>query len=259
VVNILLCIRKRMNMSDLIIVKDNELFVGTWKLSQGFEVEHRALTRLIKRYKSEFDELGITAIPLRQIRSQKRGKPFDEYLLCEEQAIYITTLLTNNSAVRKFKMKLSKEFVKQRRAIEKLLGAIRNNKQNAEWLEARNSGKLARKEQTDALKALAQYQMLNGSENAEKVYVNYSIMVNKAIFGNEVRKVKGKNLRDCIDVSSLNILKVADDMVARIAYQEVEKKTEYHQIYKICKEKMEKFADFIGRRQIEMPNQLSIT
>ena len=237
----------------VVFIEDRKPWIGSVSLAEGFGVSHRDITNKLKKYEAEFLELseGIDAFKMRQFQTGKAGKPFDEYVLNEEQAIYATTLLQNNAKVRKFKMYLSKEFVRQRRAISDLVGAIRNNRQNAEWLEARSSGKPVRRKETDVLQKLEEYQKMNGSQNSDKVYVSYSKMVNEQVFGDEVKKLKGRNIRDSVDSVSLGYLKVSDDLVGKVVLEEMEKKTEYHQIFQICREKMSKFIAFMGKRKIE--------
>jgi len=87
------------------IVKGDEIYVGTWFLSKGFKVEHRALKRLINRYKSEFEELGVVVLATQQPTSKKGGHPIEEFILNKLHFIYLISLLSNNKSVR-----LAKQF-----------------------------------------------------------------------------------------------------------------------------------------------------
>ena len=95
---------------NIVMIRNNQLVVGTSELAKGFGVEHRAIKRLVNKYKSEFEEWGVIATPLQKLSSEKGGRPLDEFLLNEPQATYLTTLLTNNEIVRKFKHFLTKEY-----------------------------------------------------------------------------------------------------------------------------------------------------
>lgn len=46
---------------NIVTVIQDEPRVGTWILSNGFEVEHRSLRKLVTKYKPEFNELGVIA------------------------------------------------------------------------------------------------------------------------------------------------------------------------------------------------------
>lgn len=235
----------------LVVVKDNELFVGTWDLAQGFGVEHRALTRLIKKYKSEFEELGVVTTALQQLESKKGkkepGRKVEQFLLCEEQAIYIVTLLTNTAQIREFKRKLSKEFLKQRRAIERLIASIRVNKQNAEWFEKRASGKIERRVETDAIKEFVEYSKTQGSKNADKYYMIISKMENNALFNLEFVTIEYSNLRDVVSGLGLDALKMADRIVAKALKDGMTLKMYYKDIFKMAKARVESFADSMGK------------
>ena len=50
-----------------IYIKDNDLMVGTGMLSKGFGIEHRALKKLIVKYKNEFEEWGLIASPVQKV------------------------------------------------------------------------------------------------------------------------------------------------------------------------------------------------
>lgn len=255
---------------DLIIVQNNELFVGTWRLSQGFGIEHRSLTRLVKKYKSEFLEFTENKIEvpsqmvsreLTQRRCgnsvQKReGKPFEEFLLTEEQATYLTTLLTNNETVRKFKRFLTKEFFIQRRAIDKLIYALRNNKSNAEWIEKRESGKVERRVETDAIKEFIEYAKSQGSQSSDKYYMAITKMQNAALFSLELITFEYKNLRDIVNGLSLDALKMADRIVAKAIRDSMRDKIYYKDIFKTCKARVETFADHMGKMTVDTPKEL---
>ena len=240
---------------DLIVIENNEPYVGTYALSEGFGIEHRAITKRIKKYRSEFEELsiGLDALKVRQV-NLKIGAPFEEYLLCEEQAIYITTLLTNNEKVRKFKMYLSREFMKQRRAINKLIVAMRVKEQNADWIEKRQTGKIDRRVETDAIKEFIEYAKAQGSHNASKYYMVISKMENKSLFLN-LMEIAFPNLRDVVSGISLTKLQMADRIVAKALKEGIERKMYYKEIFLLAKSRVESFADLVGKDEILIEQQ----
>jgi phage regulator Rha-like protein len=115
--------------------------VGTWKLSKGTGIDHKSVKRLIKKFNTDFTDIGngdekmevasiilvlktkktqaITVISNDHNSSKKmkrsRGRPVEEYLLTEPQAMFLMTLLKNNDVVRDFKKTLTREFFRQRR------------------------------------------------------------------------------------------------------------------------------------------------
>jgi len=235
----------------IVVIEKNELRAGTWIMSAGFGVEHRALTKLVAKYKSDFEEFGIITSPVQQMTG-KRGRQINEYLLNEEQAMYLGTLLTNNSEVRKFKIKLVKEFGR----MKKELLRISSQRTNAEWLEAREKGKETRLIETDTIKLFVDYAKGQGSQNAERYYANISTMENKALF---LIEQKYKNLREVLDHQQLSTIKVADRIVIKALKEGMEKEMPYKAIYLMAKDNIETFAGVIGKSLIpHIDQQLAI-
>ena len=230
----------------VVYFKNNDLMVGTGILSKGFGVEHRALKRLIVKYKSEFEEWGIVTTRLPKLSQRKVGRQLEEYELDEPQAAYLSTLLTNTDKVRKFKRHLVKEFFRHR----KLLSKITSQKQNAEWLEKRSSGKIERRLETDVIKAFVEYAYSQGSKSAKKYYMIISKMENNTLFNLDMLEFKYPNLRDTLEGYQLFTLQNADRIVARAIKEGIEKKLHYKDIYKLAKERVETFVGLIGKSPV---------
>lgn len=233
-----------MKNSDLIVVENDEMYVGSWTLAQGFDTEHRYLTRLLNKYQSEFLEFEEKQAAFkRRPVFPKTGSKFDEYLLNEGQAIYLTTLLTNNEKVRKFKRHLTTQFLRQR----KILNNILNNRQNSEWLEKRRTGKLDRRVETDAIKEFIEYAKTQGSEHAGTYYINISTMENKALFNLELISFEYKNFRDIVNGLGLDALKIADHIVAKALKDGMTLKMYYKEIFQEAKRRVESFVEVFGK------------
>lgn len=227
---------------EITVVNGKELRAGTWFLSKGYGVEHRSLKRLVTKYKIEFEEFGIITTPLQQL-NVKAGRPIDEFLLNEEQSMYLGTLLTNNVTVRKFKRKLVKEFSRMRRT----LSDIASQKQNAEWLDTRNAGKPVRRIETDTIQKFVEYATEQGSQNAKMYYANISKMQNKALFFIEQ---KFKNIRDILNLEQLSTVVSADKIVTKAIQDGLDRKLPYKEIYQLAKNRIEMFAEIHGKTLI---------
>jgi len=236
---------------DLIVLQNNEPRAGTLIMSQGFQVEHRALKRLIKKYYSEFETFGVITTALPKLGKKKEGRPSEEFLLNEEQALYLGTLLTNNEPVRKFKRALVKEFGRMKRTIQKIL----SQKQNAEWLEKREAGKISRREETDTIKKFVEYAKGQGSQSAEKYYMNISKMQNQALFFLEQ---KYPNLRDVLSLNQLSTIECADRITSRAIVEGMERLLPYKEIYQLAKARVEGFAEIHGKTLIPAFNQKTL-
>jgi phage regulator Rha-like protein len=238
----------------LVYIKDNDLVVGTGALSQGFGVEHRALKKLINKYKNEFEEFGLIASPVQKVDPNNKGRRLEEYELNEPQAAYLSTLLTNNEIVRKFKRFLVREFFRQRKLLIKLLA----QKQNAEWLEKRELGKIDRRIETDAIKEFVEYATSQGSQHAKQYYLIISKMENSTLFNLDMLELKYPNLRDLMGGYQLSTLQNADRIVARALKEGMEKQLNYKDIYKLAKERIERFVELVGKSPIEVINKTPI-
>lgn len=242
--------------NSLIITQNSDLFVGTWDLAQGFGVSHKSLLNRIIKYKKMFDEFGFVVSQIPRMTG-KKGQQINEFLLTEEQATFLTTLLRNSAVVLKFKVHLTKEFFRVRKILNNLL----TQKQNAEWIEKRLSGKIDRRVETDAIKSFIEYAISQGADpkGARHYYENISKMENKALFNLELIKIEYKNFRDIVSGLGLDALKMADRIVAKSLKDGMEKRMYYKDMYQWAKARVESFADSMGKLPIETPVIMAIS
>ena len=232
----------------IVFLKNNDLMVGTGILSKGFGVEHRALKKLIVKYKNEFDEWGLIASPMQKVDPNNKGRRLEEYELNEPQAAYLSTLLTNNETVRKFKRRLVRDFFRQRKLLSKIIA----QKQNTEWLEKRKLGKIERRLETDVIKEFVEYALSQGSKNAKTYYMNISKMENHTLFNLDMLEMKFPNLRDVLEGYQLFTLQNADRIVGRALKEGMERELFYKEIYKLAKQRVEMFVKLIGKTPIHV-------
>ncbi len=76
-------------------VEGTDLRTGTRLLSQGLGVEHRAIKKLVVKYKADFEELGPVEIFI-STSGSKRGRHWEEYMLNFGQIALAVSLLTNS-------------------------------------------------------------------------------------------------------------------------------------------------------------------
>jgi phage regulator Rha-like protein len=231
----------------LVVLMQDEPRSSSWRMKDGFGVEHRALTRLVKKYRFEFEEFGeVITTALQQPKGSKGGADIEEYWLNEEQAFYLGTLLTNSDRVRQFKRVLVKDYARCKKLLQQRL--------NAEWIEARNSGKRLRRKETDAIKTFIDYAKGQGSQSAEKYYLSISKMENKALF---LVEQKYPNLRDVLGVAELGLISVADTIVANALAEGIQKAMHYKDIYKLAKERVEALG--LAHGKVEIPTSAIAT
>ena len=206
-------------MNDLVVVKKNEVFTDSLIIAGGTGFEHHTITRKIRDFTSDFEELGYLDV----VSKYTGGNPQKIYLLNEPQASYLITLLENNAIVRGFKLALVKEFYRMRQFILE--------KQSAEWKESRTIGKKARKDEMDVImRKLIPLAESQGSNNAGKLYMSYSKLVNSTL------GIKA-GMRDELPVDYVDVIRFLERAIENIISIEVDKGTHYKEIYQVCKVK----------------------
>ena len=226
-------------MNDLIKIINDVPVISTVEIAKGFEVEHFAVLRLVKKYESEFQ--GIRTF---DFKSQKSGgRPTMFCLLDEEQTTFLVTLMRNSDIVIGFKLKLTREFYR----MKKLLSDLASQQQNSQWLDQRKAGIPVRRIETDTIQSFVKYATRQGSKNAEMYYANISKMQNKALFFIEQ---KFKNIRDILNLEQLSTVVSADKIVTKAIDDGMIMRLPYKEIYQLAKDRIEMFAEIHGKTLI---------
>jgi len=228
-----------MSNRSLITLINNEPRANTLEIAQGFGREHKNVLRLVKKYKSHFEKLGV----LRERRFKTKGTPFNTFDLNEDQSIFLGTLFDNSDVVVAYKLRLTQEFSRMRKELMR----IASNQSNAQWLEARQQGKQTRLEQTDVIKAFVDYATAQGSKSANMYYMNLTKMENKALF---VLDQKYPNIREVLDYRQVGVMSSADQVVERALKEGMDKSLHYKQVYILAKDRVHEFARIIGKSVI---------
>jgi phage regulator Rha-like protein len=212
-------------MNELVMVKGNDIITDSLIIAEGTGYEHHTITRKIRDFSNDFKELGNLDVTSKY----NGGNPVKIYNLNEPQASYLITLLENNDIVRRFKLDLVKEFYRMRRFILE--------RQSAEWQQSRLTGKQIRRDETDViLMRLIPLAESQGSQNAEKLYMTYSKLVNSTL-GIEAGQ------RDNLPTAYVDAIKFLENAIENIISIEVDKGTHYKEIYQICKAKCQIIKD----------------
>jgi phage regulator Rha-like protein len=212
----------------LVLIKGNDIFTDSWIISENIERDHKRVTETIQRYEKDLSDLGqlIFSAPS---GNKNRGRERKAYLLNEEQSIFLMTLFDNSPIVLEFKKSLAREFVKMRRFILE--------KQSAEWQQARLTGKQIRKDETDIiLTKLIPHAESQGSHNAGKLYLTYSKLVNMTL---NIEAGQRNNL----PLAYIDSIKFLERAIENIISIEVDKGTNYKEIYQVCKAKCQIIKD----------------
>lgn len=229
---------------------NNQLLTSTKIIAKYTKVKHQNILQLFRRHENNIKRFGVIMFrTCKPEKGSKGGRPETFYFLNEEQFTFFIMLMANSVEVVEFKIKINKQFHKMRKALLE----IKLRQQNKEWLEAREKGKQSRKLVVKEYENYLKYSVANGSKTYEKnpslVYSKFSDMVNKALFEFEFKPPKGKT-RDYMNQSQLNIVNSAELLAQRIIQKELDKGTEYHEIYQITKKKMIEYAEIAGKSKV---------
>ena len=118
------------------------------------------------------------------------------------------------------------------------------NRQNNEWLLTRKQGKITRRKETDAIAVLIPYAKSQGSNNADRLYIVYSRLVNR-LTGVE------DGTRETVDVETLLHIKKLEDLFSKVIFESMEKQLFYKDIYGKCKALGYQLMQFM---KLDMPN-----
>lgn len=217
-------------MSDLVIMKKDDIYTTSLIISENLKMKHEHVIKMLKRY-SHIENLS--GLPVQKLST--KGRAIVDYLLNEEQALLLVSLMKNTPEVIDFKLKLVRAFIKYRNIAQTL--AIQ--KQNSNWLLERVQGKSVRLEETDVIKKFVNYATDQGSKSANMYYMNITKMENNALFFIEQ---KFENLRDVMNINQLHLIRMADKAIEISLNESMELGLHYKECFKRAKEKVEMLA-----------------
>ena len=160
-------------MNELVILKNNDVFTDSLVIAKGTDNEHKSVVALIRKYKSKFEKFGKFRFSDLKSPNPKGGRPTRIYFLNELQATLLITFLDNTDIVVDFKVELVKQFYQMRQLLLE--------KQSQLWQNTREESKVSRLMETDEIKRLVEYAKEQGSKNADKYYITFSKLANKAV------------------------------------------------------------------------------
>ncbi len=171
-------------VTNIVQIRDQQALTTSLIVAEHCELAHKQVIALVRKYQSDFEELGPLAFETRKGEALPQGgfaKATEYALLNEDQATYLITLFRNTTIVRRFKLALVKAF---RKAINAL-----NSPARAGVIRAKRD---ANRLLTDAL--------VEAREEAGKAIKPYHFS-NEALLCNEI--VTGQ--RGKLDESTLSL------------------------------------------------------
>jgi hypothetical protein len=257
--------------SNIVTLPNRPPFMLAQPLAQIYQVEPEAINRAVKRNPDKFPDdfcfqlsesewevlrsQNVTAsgVLLRQNGGAKLSKiRFSPYGFTHYGANMLASVLRSKVATERCIqiMRVFSEMEHRELSVEKKKARI-HQAQLALDYQARIESKVERRELTDAIKRLVEWAGENNPEsNAERYYVIFTKMVATVLFN--LRKFE-RNLRDEIPASALRKLQMVESAVATWLNEELDKKPDYHEPYRIIKERTKKLVDLIGQYDLSVP------
>jgi len=222
------------------IYQGKEARVGTWDIWKGFGYsEHRAFKKVIWANKELFESKG-KLITSSVVDGSKKGRPDESYLLNERQFFLLVMLAKNTPESIQLKDRIENEFDRMRKA----LAQATSNRKNDDWQTARQDGKAIYHQKTDVLKIFVDYATAQGSKSANMYYQSIAKMENSALF---LLEQKFKNVREFLNVRQLQQVAIADQIVEKALQDGMDQQLDYHDIYKLAKDRVIQFSNIIGK------------
>lgn len=106
----------RGQMQALVKLIEDEPFTDSVVIAAGTKSHHESIQRRIRDYKQELSTFGKVGF---EIRPMDSGQEMKVYLLNEQQATFLITLLKNTKIVVAFKLELVRQFYEMRERIKK--------------------------------------------------------------------------------------------------------------------------------------------
>lgn len=217
---------REVNMYELVEVRDNEVFTTSKIIAEGTGNKHSSVQAIIQKYAENIEKFG--SLDFSDFKSEKRGRPEKIYYLNEQQATFLMTLMRNDGVhgiVVEFKKRLVEEFFRMREYIRQ--------KQSDEWEKTRIASKENMLKETDVIKLLAEYAEEQGSKNPDKLYMVYTKLAKTVTSGN----------RDDMSITDLNNITLTENIILQTIRIDMAMGMHYKDIYKDCKERIERFAE----------------
>jgi phage regulator Rha-like protein len=223
------------------LYQGKEARVKTFDLFAEFGYkEHRALKKVIFKHREVFEQYGELLSATTVAGKNKHGRHDESYFLNEEQFTMLIMMVKNTPESIELKKRVVNEFFRIRKQLAKMASV----KSSEEWQAKRLDGKAVYKQKTDVIKQFVDYCITAGSQSAHRYYTSLATMENKALF---IIEQKYPNVREVLNVKQLGQVMVADQIIEKAMLEEMGKGTEYHEIFKICKDRVIQFSEILGK------------
>lgn len=168
---------------------DGEPYTTSEIIAEGTGIAHRKLRDTIRKHKNDLEVFGVSASY--QAETPGGGRPVTGYILNEQQATFLLTLLKNTPVVVEFKKELVRQFYAMRDEL-------------AQRRELRAIGRPIRRSLTDALRDSGEVERMKG--HAYGTYTNLAYKLATGKTAAQLRRERGADK----DAKAVDILTAAE-------------------------------------------------
>lgn len=214
-----------MNDLELVTVSRNNAVVSSLMVAEHFHKRHNNVLRKIeelindeaKNSKSTQLKNELSKMFAKSIYKDETGRPLPMYYMNRDGFSLLVMGFTGQAAME-WKLKYIAAFNK--------MESIISERKTIEWQNTRRTGIIARKNETDVIKQLAEYAKTQGSKHSQMLYMTYSRLANGTV---------GIKKRDTANIVQLNRLADVERAILAIIRKGMAAGKHYKQIYQDCK------------------------
>jgi len=235
--------------NDLVFLRGGEAFTDSLLISKKLEMQHRHVIVNIEKITRDLSHLKSSSIFEKKSKVNNRQREYFVYEL-NKPAFSLLMMRLKSKRVFEFQNAFNEQFY----AMEKFI----MEKQSASWIEAREQGKIGRREETDVLKEFVAYAEKQGNTKASFYYSSVTRMTYKAL--EMVDMNKDTPIREILNSFGLGALMMAEAMVTRYIQEGMEKDMHYKEVYHYAKTNLMEWAKYIPKKdEFKITNTKSIS
>jgi Rha family phage regulatory protein len=218
-------------MNELVFVKRQQPVTTSLLVAKTFDKLHKNVLRDIEKLNCSKEFTKLNFEPSEYIDSTGRKLPM--YYVTQD-GFTILVMGLNGKKAMQFKEAYIGQFNQMRNILQ--------NHKDRSWIEARKQGKLIRRQETDIIQEFVEYATGQGSQNAQRYYMNITKMTNRALkFLVQVKE--GAPIRDLIEVQEHFFVGLLDNRASEAIRYGMEVNMFYKDIYKYAKEEVNQLAN----------------
>lgn len=206
-------------MNELVSLKNNEAVCSSLDVAKKFNKRHDNVLNGIRGLLKNEDTHKM--FKLSHYVEEQNGQSYPMYLMNRDGFSLLVMGFTGKAALE-WKLKYIEAFNK--------METIIREKSSEAWLTTRQTGKISRRSETDAIKDLVEYAKAQGSGHADMLYMTYSKLANK---------MTGIESRETATIAQLNNLNMIENIILCVVREGIAKQLPYKQIYQDCKRRLE--------------------